>query len=86
MTTAHGQLNNRVDENSESFVRYLNNVAPGLVYEASDISCVSRTTTMAHANGHADKSANQREILHSNIADELNNYEDAMQHRQAVQA
>ena len=80
MTTTQGYLpsNNRADDNSESFVRYLNNVAPGLVYEASDISYISRTTTMPH--NAADKSA-RRDYLHGNIADELNNYDDAVQQR-----
>lgn len=29
---------------NDSFVRYLNNAAPGLVHETSDISCISKTT------------------------------------------
>ena len=51
---------------NDSFARYLNNVAPQLVHETSDISCISKVT-----NGRSVT----KTPIHGNIAEEVNNFD-----------
>ena len=55
-----------INDYNDSFARYMNNMAPQLVHETSDISCISKVT-----NGRSVT----KTPIHCDIAEELNNYD-----------